>query len=121
MDEVWTVEHLAQVLQEPNRPLFMQVLRTLGQVCCRAILGDTLQCEANGGMCTKDGSRRRTPGGVFFQLARERATTHERWRRFPRSASRNPRHPHCPTPSRRPPPGTKYRRLSTPLRKEKPP
>ena len=96
MDEALTVEHLAQVLQEPNRPLLTQVLRILGQVCCRAILGDTLQCEANGGMRTKDGSRRRTSGGVFFQLARERATTHERWRLFPRSALPQPQAPALP-------------------------
>ena len=43
MDEAWTVEHLVQVLQEPNRPLLTQVPRTLGQVCGRALLGDTLQ------------------------------------------------------------------------------
>ena len=51
-----TVDTLAEVLQEPNRPLLTQVLRTLGQICCRAILGDTLQCEANGGMLTTDGT-----------------------------------------------------------------
>ena len=96
MDEELTVEHVAQVLQEPNRPLLTQVLRTLGQICCRAILGDTLQCEANGGMRTKDGSRRRTPGGVFFQLARERATTHKRWHLFPRSALPQPQAPALP-------------------------
>jgi hypothetical protein len=65
-----TVDTLAEVLQEPNRPLLMQVLRTLGQDRTRAVLTATLQCEANGGMRTKDGTRRRTPGGTFFQLAR---------------------------------------------------
>jgi hypothetical protein len=34
-------------------------------------------------MLTKDETRRRTPGGVFFQLVRERATKQERWRLFP--------------------------------------
>jgi hypothetical protein len=64
----------------------MKVLRTLGVDRTTAILADTLTCEANGGMLTKDGTRRRTPGGVFFQLVRERATTQERWRLFPRLA-----------------------------------
>ena len=77
-----TVDTLAQALQESNRPLLTQVLRVLGQDRCAAILADTLQCEANGGMLTKDGTRRRTPGGVFFQLVKERATTHERRRLF---------------------------------------
>jgi hypothetical protein len=39
-------------------------------------------------MRTKDGSRRRTPGGVFFQLVKERVTAHERRRLFPYPAPR---------------------------------
>jgi hypothetical protein len=85
MDEL-TVETLADILQEPNVLLLRQVLRTLGQDRCAAILADTLTCEANGGMLTKDGTRRRTPGGVFFQLVRERATPQERRRLFPHPA-----------------------------------
>ena len=85
MDAV-TVDTLAEALQEPNRPLLTQVLRTLGQDRCAAILAETLTCEANGGMLTKDGTRRRTRGGVFFQLVRERATARERRRLFPRPA-----------------------------------
>jgi PHAX RNA-binding domain len=79
-----TVEKVAEILQEPNIPLLLEVLRTLGQDRCAAILTDTLTCEVNGGMLTKDGTRRRTPGGVFFQLVRERATARERQRLFPR-------------------------------------
>src|SRR5918912_2158968 len=81
-----TVEQLADILQEPKVPLLRQVLRTLGQDRCAAILADTLHCEANGGMRTRDGTRRRTPGGVFFQLVKERATPQERRRLFPRPA-----------------------------------
>ena len=76
--DVLTVDHLAQVLQEPNRPRLTQVLRTLGRARTTALLADTLTCAANGGMLTKDGSRRRTPGGVFFQLVKEQATPPER-------------------------------------------
>ena len=82
--DVLSVDTLAEVLQEPKRTLLMKVLRTLGVDRTTAILADTLTCEANGGMLTKDGTRRRTPGGVFFQLVRERATKQERWRLFPR-------------------------------------
>ena len=63
--------------------MLRQVLRTLGQDRCAAILADTLMSEANGGMLTKDGTRRRTPGGVFFQLVKERVTPQERRRLFP--------------------------------------
>ena len=81
MDTV-TVDTLAEALQEPNRPLLTQVLRLLGQDRCAASLADTLRCEANGGMLARDGSRGRTPGGVFFQFVKERATPQERRRLF---------------------------------------
>ena len=90
MDDL-TVETLAQVLREPKRDLLTKVLRTLGADRCSAILTDTLQHEAAGGMLTKDGTRRRTPGGVFFQLVKERATPQERRRLFPRPAAQHTR------------------------------
>ena len=85
--DTMTVDTLAATLQEPKRPLLTAVLRVLGQDRCAAILADTLTCEASGGMLTKDGTRRRTPGGVFFQLVRERATPQERRRLFPWTAA----------------------------------
>jgi hypothetical protein len=82
-----TVDTLAQALQEPKRALLLKVLRTLGQDRCAAILADTLQGEDGGGLLTKDGTRRRTPGGVFFQLVRDRVTPQERRRLFPPPAA----------------------------------
>src|SRR5712691_7247923 len=84
--DVLTVDTLAEVLQEPKRSLLMKVLRAFGVDRTTAILTDTLTCEANGGMLTKDGMRRRTPGGVFFQMVKERTTPQERRRLFPRPA-----------------------------------
>src|SRR6266849_9698514 len=84
--DVLIVDTLAEVLQEPNRPLLGQVLQTLGPDRTRGVLTATLQCEANGGMLTTDGTRRRTPGGTFFQLVRQQARPHERRRLFPRPA-----------------------------------
>jgi len=91
-----TGETLAAILQEPKVPLLRQVLRTLGQDRCAAILADTLMSEANGGMLTKDGTRRRTPGGVFFHLVKQRATRQERHRLF---YTPTPRHQQTPTPA----------------------
>jgi hypothetical protein len=82
-----TVDTLAEALQEPKRALLLKVLRTIGVERTTAILAATLQCEASGGMLTKDGTRRRTPGGVLFQLVKERATPQERRRLFPLPAT----------------------------------
>ena len=61
--DVLTVDTLAEVLQEPNRPLLTQVLQILGPDRTTAVLTDTLHWEAHGGLLTTDGTRRRTPGG----------------------------------------------------------
>jgi PHAX RNA-binding domain len=58
----------------------------LGADRTTALLTAALQCEAAGGMLTRDGTRRRTPGGVFFQLVRQQASATERRRLFPYSA-----------------------------------
>jgi hypothetical protein len=86
MEEHLTVEKLAEVLQESNLLLLTHVLKLLGPDRTQTILTDTLTCEANGGMLTKDGTRRRTPGGTFFQLVRDRVTARERRRLFPSAA-----------------------------------
>lgn len=95
-----TGETLAAILQEPKVPLLRQVLRTVGPERCAAILADTLACEARGGMRTTDGTRRRPPGGVFFQLVKERATPTERQRLFSRA---RPQPPKAPAPLQAPP------------------
>ena len=95
-----TGETLAAILQEPQVALLRQVLRTVGPERGAAILADTLACEARGGMRTTDGTRRRTPGGVFFQLVKERATPTERQRLFSRA---RPQPPKAPAPLQAPP------------------
>ena len=77
MDATVTVEQLAEVLREPHGPLLRQVLQTCGQERTTAIVTKTLTCEVKGGMVTKNGTRRRTPGGVFFQLVTARTTLHD--------------------------------------------
>jgi PHAX RNA-binding domain len=91
------IERLAEVLQEPNVPLLRQVLRLLGPDRTNAVLTAAIEREATGGMLTKDGTRRRTPGGTFFQLVREQATRQERHRLFPRvTTPAQPRTPQAP-------------------------
>jgi PHAX RNA-binding domain len=46
-----------------------RIVQALGRTQARALLEETLRIEDNGGMLVPDGSRRRTPGGVFFYLA----------------------------------------------------
>src|SRR4030095_4982093 len=82
-----TAHTLAETLQEPNTALLAKVLRLLGQERCSAILTDALTTEASGGMLTKDGTRRRTPGGTFFHLVRDQCTQEERARLFAHVAS----------------------------------
>jgi hypothetical protein len=90
-----TVDTLAAVLQEPNVPLLRQVMRVLGADRTTALLTAALQCEAAGGMLTRDGTRRRTPGGTFLQLMKDRVTSRQRWWLFAPKPAR---------PRRRPPP-----------------
>ena len=73
-----TAEKLAAVLQEPNVLLLRQVLRVLCEARCRDMLAETLTMESQGGMLTRAGHRRRTPGGVFFHLVKDRSTGKER-------------------------------------------
>jgi hypothetical protein len=42
------------------------VVKALGRTQARQLLNFALQAEEHGGLMTKDGSRRRTPGGIFF-------------------------------------------------------
>jgi hypothetical protein len=51
--------------------LIGRIVRRLGHVQAGALLDRTLAVEAEGGMLTSDGTRRRTPGGVFFALVKQ--------------------------------------------------
>ena len=73
-----TADTLAASLQEPKKALLAKVLRTIGPERCQTIFADTLTIESNGGMLVKAGDRRRTPGGVFFELVKERCSGKER-------------------------------------------
>jgi hypothetical protein len=65
---------LCEMLKEPPyiQPRVLRVVRWGGIEFAQAVAEEALAVEAEGGMMTLDGSRRRTPGGVFFYLARGR-------------------------------------------------
>src|SRR5437588_3573899 len=63
---------IAQTLGETEQAAHQQIQRivwALGGTQSRHLLEQTLQIEQNGGIMLRDGSRSRTPGGVFFHLA----------------------------------------------------
>lgn len=82
MREAVTAGAIASVLHESCHIVIARALRVLGPERCVAILADALTIESNGGMWLKDGSRKRTLGGVFLALCREQATREERRKIF---------------------------------------
>lgn len=73
-------EQLHEVEAEP-RAQIERTVEIYGAELAQAVLQETLEIEAKGGMLVPDGSRRRTPGGVFFSLLRQRISRDE-WRRI---------------------------------------
>jgi len=71
--DVWALARaFAAVLGETMPPPFRIITRVvdrLGPARARALLGQALTVEAQGGLTLPDGTRR-TPGGVFFALVR---------------------------------------------------
>lgn len=55
--------------EEGARKNILHIIRYAGRTHARELLAMTLQTEEHGGIPVPDGSRRRTPGGVFFYLA----------------------------------------------------
>jgi hypothetical protein len=63
-----------QLNESENMPVSQihRMVRFAGRAFVESLLAETLQIEAEGGMMTSDDSRRRTVGGIFFYLARQR-------------------------------------------------
>ncbi|PIK57172.1 putative phosphorylated adapter RNA export protein [Apostichopus japonicus] len=59
---------IAYSLQEPKREMVKTVVDELGVEKVMSVWEETWDLEQHGGMMVNNGSRRRTPGGVFFQL-----------------------------------------------------
>jgi PHAX RNA-binding domain-containing protein len=89
-------QQIATTLGETeNVPLLhiRRIVQTLGPERALQLLVQAQTVEAEGGLLLPDGSRRRTPGGVFFRLVREQTTPAERSRIWPWRKRANPRRP----------------------------
>lgn len=71
-DQWQAVQDIADQLQERQRHLIASIIEHMGTAFAQALLQETLAIEANGGMLTLNEARRRTPGGVFFFLAKQK-------------------------------------------------
>ncbi|CAF0707141.1 unnamed protein product [Brachionus calyciflorus] len=69
-DEAVTKE-IVRVLREPKDDVIQRCVKVLGKKKCLELLYATEDVEKLGGMPTSDGYRRRTPGGVYFQLIKK--------------------------------------------------
>ncbi|XP_064163228.1 phosphorylated adapter RNA export protein [Anguilla rostrata] len=61
-------DEIVHRLREPKKDLMERVVRTIGKKKAIELLAETATVEQNGGILTVDGSRRRTPGGVYLNL-----------------------------------------------------
>ena len=95
--EEWrATQEIAAQLGETERGPLGQVGRVVGRLGAdraRAFLTRTQEIEAAGGLLLPDGSRRRTPGGVFFHLVRtdDTLSREDRVSIFPPQFGRNGR------------------------------
>ena len=102
-DTTVLIEEIAQALMEKNVALIKTAVEVIGAERAQELLRQALAVEAQGGMMTSDQSRRRTPGGVFFQLIRKSTTKEERKAIFPvaepqKKKRAEPMPPPAPTP-----------------------
>src|SRR3954465_412363 len=76
------VQEITSQLNEPNHILIRKIVIVVGVERARALLQEVLAIEAAGGRMTLDGTRRKTPGGLFISLARAQATSDQERRRL---------------------------------------
>lgn len=72
------VEEMAAQLEETEKVPLRQLelfVRLTSVSLAQALLKETLEIEAAGGLMTNDGQRRRSKGGVFFYMARPRVSS----------------------------------------------
>jgi len=89
-------QNIAELLGESDerpRTQITGVVAALGEQVALELVAETQRVEEAGGMLVPDGSRRRTPGGVFFVLARRRLSSADRTAIFGQPTARAPKAP----------------------------
>lgn len=61
-------DEIAHRLREPKKDLIERVVKTIGTKKAIELLIETAEVEQNGGLFVVNGTRRRTPGGVYLNL-----------------------------------------------------
>ncbi len=93
-----TINTISKALGEADEGPLAQikaVVDNLGEPACLTLLAETEKIEKAGGLMRGDGSGRRSPGGVFFFLARQRLPRDVRAAIF---NDKKPRDPSAPKP-----------------------
>ncbi|KAI4882665.1 hypothetical protein NFI96_014653, partial [Prochilodus magdalenae] len=62
------IDEISHRLMEPKKELIERVVKVIGPKKAIELLAETATIEQSGGLYTVDGSRRRTPGGVYLNL-----------------------------------------------------
>lgn len=88
------IRNIARALHEPKIGLLQKLADHVGIEQVEELFQRTLEIEAAGGMYTANGKRRRTAGGVLFQLTRDLMSSRERRQIF---RERKPHQPDDPT------------------------
>jgi len=74
-EQAKVIQEIGEKLQETSKQPFVQLRRFVyqaGEEFALKLLEEALEIEQAGGLLIRDGSRRRTQGGVYFWLARQR-------------------------------------------------
>jgi len=97
-----TINTIAKALGEADEGPLAQikaVVDNLGDQACLTLLAETEKIEKAGGLMRGDGSGRRSPGGVFFFLARQRLPRDIRAAIFNDKKPRDPNAPKSAPPA----------------------
>lgn len=95
-----TAEQMADELGEKDlaREKILHIANQCGLEFTNELFEQTLRIEQEGGLMVKDRSRRRTPGGVFFYLVKERLKEERRFEDLDKLFPQQPREQSHPQP-----------------------